>query len=210
MADLDALAAKYVEFLKGRYGQTPVDWTPVEWINKPVPEYRTENGQTEILLSSKPLFKKTPKLRVLVIPLKATGIEDCMALIEKLKPSLNLEVYTVIVFVGDQVPKHVVTFVEGYNNDSSSLFLVEPETGTVKFDYKSVTKNYLKWLDMKKEPIPTKERLGPLAQDVGSKKTIKVMRVREEYSFTHGQALDFLHTCKFMKRDGLTDSYNFK
>lgn len=210
LKDMDSLAAKYVEFLKGRFSKTTVDWTPVGWINKPVAEYVTQDKKTEILVSSKSLFKKALKLRLLIMPLETASIAGCMDIIEKIKPVLSLDVYTVIVFVGDQIPKQAVDFVEGYNNDSSSLFLVEPETGVIKFDYKSITKNYFKWLDTKKEPISTKGRLMQLAENSGGKNILKVMRVREEYNFTHGQALDFLHNCSFLKRDGLADQYFFK
>ncbi len=210
MADLDALAAKYMEFLKNRYTKTPLDWTPIGVINKPVAEYKTIGEQTGILFSSKSLFKKIPKLRILFIPLKATGIEDCLEAIEKIKPSLNLDVYTVIVFIGHQIPKHVIDFVVGYNNDSSSLFLVEPESGLIKFDYKSITRNYLKWLDFKAEPVSTKQRLSEISENSDGRRILDVKKVRGEYNFTHGQALDFLHTCKFLKRDGLTDLYIWK
>ncbi len=210
LKDTDALASKYVEFLRGRFSKTPTDWTPIGVINKPSVEYKTVDEWTEILFSVKSLFKKIPKLRFLIIPLKATSIAASLEIIEKLKPSLNLDVYTVIIFINHESPKQIVDFVVGYNNDSSSLFLVEPETGVVKFDYKSITKNYLKGLNMKAEPIPTKERLTQLAEKSGNKTIISVMRVREEYSFTHGQALDFLHACKFLKRDGLTNNYIFK
>ena len=209
--DIDALASGYVEFLKGRFSKTIVDWTPVAWINKPAAEYMKHGWGDEILISSnKALLKNAPKLRFMVVPLKTASIQDCMNIIEKIKPILNLEVYTVIVFVGHQTPKTVVDFVEGYNNDSSSLFLAEPGTGEIKFDYKSITKNYFRWLDFKKEPISTKERLMQLSEKSGGKNILSVIKVREEYNFTHGQALDFLHSCKFLKRDGLTENYIFR
>ena len=210
MADLDALTAKYAELLKNRYSKTPVDWTPVEYIGNSSTEYRTSDLGTEITFFKKSLFKKSPKLRFLLILLKTKEIAGCMQITEKLKPSLNLDVYTVVIFIGDQTPKDVVNFVECFNSNEASAFLIEPETEIVKSDYKSITRNYLKWLDFKKEPIPTKDRLSQISEKSGEKNILDVKKVREEYNFTHGQALDFLHTCKFLKRKGLTDIFVWK
>src|SRR3989338_4854089 len=136
----DQLAHKYLDVLKQRFARTPIDWSPVEYLGKsPDLEYRVEDGRAEITVIKKALLKKTPKLRVFVIPIKANTAEECLEVIEKIKPKFEVELYSVIVFVAGKSEEGVVTFVETFNHPSASLFLVEPDTATVKNNYKSIT-----------------------------------------------------------------------
>lgn len=207
---LSEIAEKYVNLLKQRLKGAPIDWSPVEYLGSPVFEYKTENEHIEITAFKKFFLKRAAKLRVFVIPLKVNSPEECLEIVEKVKPKFEVELYSIIVFVGHKSSDGVVNFVETFNHPSASLFLVEPETGLMKKDYKSITKNYLQWIDPKAAPMPTKERLLKLAQQNGKKTILTVEKVREYYNYTHGQALDFLHSCKFLKRDGLTENYIFK
>ncbi len=210
MPTVEELAQGYVSLLKQRFTKTPIDWSPAEYLGIPDIEYKSEDGRTEITMFKKSFLKKLPKLRVFVIPIKVNTSEKCLNVIEKIKPKFEIELYSVIVFIGHKTGDGVATFVETFNHPSASLFLVEPETGLLKKDYKSITKNYLQWVDPKTTQIQTKERLLQLAQQVGNKTILTIEKVREHYNYTHGQALDFLHSCKFLKRDGLTENYILK
>lgn len=210
MSSIEELSQKYLGLLKEKFAKTPMDWSPVEYLGSPYLEYLIEDGMTEITISKKNFLKKTPKLRVFVIPIKANTAEECLSIIESIKQKFEVELYSVIVFIGNKVGDGVITFVETFNHPSASLFLVEPGQRSVKKDYKSITKNYLQWIDTNSVCISTKERLQGLAQQEGKKRILTVERVREIYNYTHGQALDFLHSCKFLKRDGLTENYIFK
>ena len=210
MTTIEEICQKYIELLKEKFVETPIDWSPLEYLGNPSLEYTIEDGKTEIIISKKSFLKKTPKLRVFVIPIKANTAEECLDVIEKIKTKFEVELYAVIVFVGHKAGDGVVTFVENFNHPSASLFLVEPETNLLKNDYKSITKNYLQWINPKSTTITTKDRLQKLGQQEGKRRILTVERVRETYNYTHGQALDFLHSCKFLKRDGLTENYIFK
>ncbi len=210
MSNVEQFAQNYLQLLKQRFSQAPIDWSPVEYLGDPSLEYTIVDGRTEITISKKSFLKKTPKLRVFVIPISANTAEECLGVIDNIKPKFEVELYSVIIFVCHKAGDGVVTFVETFNHPSASLFLVEPETSLLKKDYKSITKNYLQWIDPKSTPITTKERLQKLGQQEGKRRILTVERVRETYNYTHGQALDFLHSCKFLKRDGLTENYIFK
>ncbi len=210
MTNVEELSQKYIELLMVRFSKTPIDWSPLEYLSNATPEYKREDGRTEITIFKKTFLKKQPKVRVFVIPIKANTPEECAEVVEKVKSKFEVELYSIIIFVGHQSSKGVITFVETFNHPSASLFLIEPETSLVKKDYKSITKNYLEWVDTKSGPVATKDRLLNLTKKNGNKNILTVEKVRETYNYTHGQALDFLHSCRFLKRDGLTENYIFK
>ncbi len=203
-AKLEGLTKKYIEFLKDRFNKIMLDWTPTKIINKPQANLTIGDSGLDMLISSKSLFSSKPMFRLLVIPNKFKTAEEWEKEMGELKK--KFDVYTVIVLVGHDTTESVVNYVIKFNNDMASMFLVELETGLFKTDSKAITRSYVRWFDPKSQPVSTKSRLLQLSQ--GGR--LHVDRVREEYNFTYGQALDFLHSCKFLKRDGLTENYNFR
>src|SRR3989338_8960008 len=114
---------KYIEAIRSRFLQTPIDWNPQIYINNSITEFFPQDG-LEILISEKSLFKKKGLLRVIIKEVKVEKIEDCVPIIESLKS--KFDIYTIVVFVS-KPSKDLLRFVETYNHDKNSLILVDLE-----------------------------------------------------------------------------------
>jgi len=192
---------KYIEAIRSRFLQTPIDWNPQIYINNSLTEFFPQDG-LEILISEKSLFKKKGLLRVIIKEVKVEKIEDCVPIIESLKS--KFDIYTIVVFVS-KPSKDLLRFVETYNHDKNSLILVDLE-GNLWYDTKAATLPYTKWFDLNTQPKSTKDVLKALAKD----NKIKATDIREHFNFAYLQALTFLDSCKFLKREGYSDVFYLK
>lgn len=195
---------KYVEFLKERFSQKIIDWTPDVYINNAVAEFTSTDNGAEIIVSEKSTFSKKPLMRIIVLGIDKETLEDCDKVIEDLKP--KFDIYTIVIFVSHESPKEVIKYVETYNHDKNSLLLIEPNTDYLCYDTKAATLPYTKWFDPKSEPKNAREVIEALEKDG----KIDATSIREHFNFAYLQALKFLDSCKFLKREGYSDIFYLK
>ncbi len=206
---IENLTKNYTEFLKQRLSAWTPDWTPKGWIENAKPNLSSKKDFLEITVSSGNFIFKKPRLKILVMPFHGKNAEDLDFLLSKIKNEENL--YYILVLIANEVDVSALEFVDSFNRQNASLFLIEPTKHLIYMDEKPITPLFSFWVDSKKAPDNLKTLLSSLVKEkVMGREMITSKSVSEKFKFAEDQALVFLKSCKFLKHLEDTDTFYFQ
>lgn len=202
---IENLTNTYIDLLKDRLSKSFPDFTLEEYIGKAQAKAILADEELSVEVNKKSLLKEELKLRILVRPLYGKEKSDIEFVLKKLKELVD--VYTIIILVGDELTQEAINFVDKYQEPDISLLVSLPAQSILYPDSKPLTKIYAKWFEGKATSL--KDVLKSQAEDIDGKKVVSVDKVVDEFGFTEDQAYNFLKTCKFLEEIPDTDSFFF-
>ena len=205
---IESLVKNYSSFLRQRLSGWTPDWTPAGWIENAKSSISNKKDFLEITMHSGNFLFKKSKLKILVIPFYGKSSEDIDFLLSKINSQENI--YYILALIGDEVSAGGLEFIDTFNKQNASLFLIEPAKHLIYMDEKPITKLFSFWVDSRKAPDNLKPILKTLVKEkVMGKDTLTVRSVAEKFSFSENDALVFLKSCKFLKHVEETDTFYF-
>ena len=199
----------YIDFIKQRLSNWGPDWNHEGWIDNAKPEVTGKGDNFEITIFSKHFLSKKPKLKVIVRPVYGKKSDDLDFILSTIKET-GQNIYHLLVLIGDECDAGALEFVDTFNKQNASLFLIEPKKHLIYTDEKPLTKLYSIWVDQTKTPQKLKDLLRTLVKEkVSGRDTITTKSVSEAFGLSEQDAFIFLNSCKFLKHVEETDTYYF-
>ena len=202
---IENLTNTYIDLLKDRLSKSFPDFTPEEFIEKSRAKAVISEEEMNVTVSKKSLLREEAKLRILVRPLYGKEKSDIEFVLNKLKEFVD--VYTIIVLVGDEVSREAANFVDKYSNPQVSLLLNLPTQNLLYADSKKLTKAYASIFD---KSTNLQSILRSISEDVDGRKVVTAEAVQETFGLREDQTFSFLKTCKFLEFVDDTSSFFFK
>ncbi len=202
------LLGEYIEFMKRRLSNWAPDWNTQGWIDNAKAQTTGKENGFEMTIFSKKIFSKKEKLKIYVRPVYGKGPEDIDFTLSTIKEEGSI--YHIFVLIGKDCDAKALEFVDTFNRQNASLFLVEPEKQLMFMDEKPLTKLYFPWVDQSKSPKQLKDILrGLVKEKVSGRDVITSKTIAESFGFSEQDAFIFLNSCKFLKHVEETDTFYF-